>query len=542
MTTATTASTDGMARAPALRIANLDVELLAAGSREPSLLVNGLALEIGAGETVGLVGESGSGKSLTALAILQLLPSGTLRLGAASSVMLSGRELVGAPAADLERLRGSAVSIVFQEPMTALNPVRRIGAQMTEVIRRHRGLRPAAARERALQLLRDVRIAEPERIFGSWPHQLSGGMRQRVLIAMAFSCEPALIIADEATTALDVTVQAQILELLRTLVRERGVSCLMISHDLAVIRRNCDRVYVMHRGLLVEHGSSRDIIEAPQAPYTQSLIAALPARRPARSPTPVDPGVPLLDVRQLSIRHPLRRDLLGRTSSFVSAVDDVSFTLHAGETLSLVGESGCGKSSLLAGLAGLAPCEGEIRFAGGPRPAAVSGFLQMVFQDPQGSLNPHWPAWRIVTEPVAAARRLDRRRRRELAAELVTRVGLDAAAIDRPPGEFSGGQRQRLAIARALSASPKVLLLDEPTSALDVSVQAQVIDLLLELQRRDKLAYLFVSHDFAVVRQVADRIAVMRAGRFVEAGPASEVLANPSHDYTRALLAAVPHI
>ncbi len=426
--------------------------------------------------------------------------------------------------------------------MTALNPVRRIGAQMTEVIRRHRGLRPAAARERALQLLRDVRITEPERIFGSWPHQLSGGMRQRVLIAMAFSCEPALIIADEATTALDVTVQAQILELLRTLVRERGVSCLMISHDLAVIRRNCDRVYVMHRGLLVEHGSSRDIIEAPQAPYTQSLIATLPARRPARSPTPVDPGVPLLDVRQLSIRHPLRRDLLGRTSAFVSAVEDVSFTLHAGETLSLVGESGCGKSSLLAGLAGLAPCEGEIRFAGGPRPTAVSGFLQMVFQDPQGSLNPHWPAWRIVTEPVAAAQRLDRRRRRELAAELVTRVGLDAAAIDRPPGEFSGGQRQRLAIARALSASPKVLLLDEPTSALDVSVQAQVIDLLLELQRRDKLAYLFVSHDFAVVRQVADRIAVMRAGRFVEAGSASEVLANPSHEYTRALLAAVPHI
>ena len=542
MTAATNIPTDGMTGPPALRIANLDIELLAAGSREPSLLVNGLALEIGAGETVGLVGESGSGKSLTALAILQLLPSGTLRLGAASSVVLSGRELVGAAAADLERLRGSAVSIVFQEPMTALNPVRRIGAQMTEVIRRHRGLRPAAARERALQLLRDVRITEPERIFDSWPHQLSGGMRQRVLIAMAFSCEPALIIADEATTALDVTVQAQILELLRTLVRERGVSCLMISHDLAVIRRNCDRVYVMHRGLLVEHGSSRDIIEAPQAPYTQSLIATLPARRPARSPTPVDPGVPLLDVRQLSIRHPLRRDLLGRTSAFVSAVEDVSFTLHAGETLSLVGESGCGKSSLLAGLAGLAPCEGEIRFAGGPRPTAVSGFLQMVFQDPQGSLNPHWPAWRIVTEPVAAAQRLDRRRRRELAAELVTRVGLDAAAIDRPPGEFSGGQRQRLAIARALSASPKVLLLDEPTSALDVSVQAQVIDLLLELQRRDKLAYLFVSHDFAVVRQVADRIAVMRAGRFVEAGSASEVLANPSHEYTRALLAAVPHI
>ena len=525
-----------------LRIEHLDVELVDAPAGGPRRLVNDLALEIGAGETVGLVGESGSGKSLTALAVLQLLPAGSIRLDPHSSIRLGGCELVGASASELERLRGSAVSIVFQEPMTALNPVRRIGVQMTEVIRRHQGVDYAAARARALQLLRDVRINEAERIFASWPHQLSGGMRQRVLIAMAFSCEPALLIADEATTALDVTVQAQILDLLRTLVRERGVACLMISHDLAVIRRNCDRVYVMHRGELVEHGTSRDIIEAPQAPYTRSLIAALPARRPARVPHQPEAGVPLLEVRNLRVSHPLRQDLLGRTRAVVTAVDDVSFVLRAGETLSLVGESGCGKSSLLAGLAGLVACEGEILFAGGPRPPAVSGFIQMVFQDPQGSLNPHWPAWRIVTEPAAAARRSDRKARRELAAALMARVGLDVGALERSPGEFSGGQRQRLAIARALSAAPKVLLLDEPTSALDVSVQAQVLDLLLELQQREGLAYLFVSHDFAVVRQVADRIAVMRGGRFVEHGPAAEVLGNPQHEYTRALLAAVPHL
>lgn len=520
----------------ALQIQSLSLRLGEAGR----VLLDDVSIEVAAGETVGVVGESGSGKSLTALSVLQLLPGTEMQIAPNSRIRLQAQELLGASQASLEALRGSRVAMVFQEPMTALNPVRSIGGQMSEVIARHCRLEGTAVRERALKLLRDVRIVDVERVFDSFPHQLSGGMRQRVLIAMAFSSEPALLIADEATTALDVTVQAQILELLQTLVRERRVACLMISHDLAVIRQNCDRVYVMYRGKVVESGTSREVIEQPRHPYTQSLLAALPARRPARTPS-ASVGPCILELADLTVRHGRHQGLLSRAATQVTAVEGVSLELQAGETLALVGESGCGKSSLLAAIAGLVAFEGRLRFAGREgRPR--SGEVQMVFQDPQGSLNPHWPAWRIVSEPATVDARLGRRARRDLAAALFTRVGLEPSAIDRLPREFSGGQRQRIAIARALSVGPRLVLLDEPTSALDVSIQAQIIDLLLELQHRDGLAYLFVSHDFAVVRQIADRIAVMRQGRIVECGPALEILDHPQHPYTRELLAAVPRI
>jgi ABC-type glutathione transport system ATPase component len=548
---------------------------LARGARADTV-VDDVTLRIGAGEIVGLVGESGSGKSVTALSMLRLLPRSLARYGAGSKIVVLGHDVLAAPEQALRAMRGADVSMIFQEPMTALNPVIRIGRQMGEVIRRHRGVGAAEARERARALLADMQIADPVRALDAYPHELSGGMRQRVMIAMAFSCDPALIVADEATTALDVTVQAQILELLRTRVRERGAACLLITHDLAIVSRNCDRVYVMYRGRIVEHGPTAAVIGAPRHAYTRALLNALPGRGRPRSPletvaaamrepdaTPSGPAgaavdrplplpvvrrtfssEPVLELRGVSVRYPRRVDVLGRPLDTLVAVDDVSLAVRAGETLCLVGESGCGKTSLLNAIVGLVPCAGSVLYGGEDalRLGARRGELQMVFQDPQGSLDPRWPAWKIVTEPACAARALGRAERRELAARMFARVDLDAAALERLPHEFSGGQRQRLAIARALSVQPRVLVLDEPTSALDVSVQAQVLNLLVELQDREQLAYLFVSHDMGVVRHVADRIAIMQRGRIVEAGEAATVLADPQHPYTRTLLAAVPQL
>lgn len=544
--------------APVASIANLSLSMERDGV--DNAILKDVSLDIAKGEIVGLVGESGSGKSVTAMSLIRLLPRLKTRYAQGSRIAVLGRDVLTLSDDALRAMRGSDVSIIFQEPMTALNPVLRIERQMGEVIRRHRGVSLTEARTIALGLLADTRITDPERALRAFPHELSGGMRQRVMIAMAFSCNPELIIADEATTALDVTVQAQVLALLSERARETGTSVLLISHDLAVVNETCDRVYVMYKGVIVEQGATAQVIGAPVHPYTRALLNALPGLSEPRArlatvaaamleggeTEEVAPPVerrfdasadPILTVRDLSVRYPRRRDLFGRVVETHDAVKGVSFDIRPGETLSLVGESGCGKSSLLNALVGLVRHEGEITIAGG----GIAD-MQMVFQDPQSSLDPRWPVWKIVTEPLAAQQGAGRTERRSVAAELFGKVGLDPGAIDRLPHEFSGGQRQRVAIARALSVQPKLLLLDEPTSALDVSVQAQVLNLLMDLQDRDGLAYLFVSHDLGVVRHISDRIAIMQAGSIVESGEAAAVMADPQHPYTRTLLAAVPKL
>jgi peptide/nickel transport system ATP-binding protein len=487
------------------------------------------------------------------LSVLRLLPP-QARL-AAGKLEVFGRDVLALSPPELQDLRGAHVAMVFQEPMTALNPVLRVGEQMCDVLLRHTTLTRAAAEALSLDLLHDMKIADPARTFSSYPHELSGGMRQRVMIAMAFSCRPRLIIADEPTTALDVTVQAQILNLLRARAQATGTAVLLISHDLGVIAQVCDRLYVMHRGEIVESGPARAVLRRPQHTYTRHLLNALPEGKPPRSrlsaaaaaPSASTRAVvrsaePLLTVENATIRYPREHDLLGRATAFHTAVDNVSLVIHEGETLSLVGESGCGKTSLANAIVGLAPlASGRITTRGDAGDAQRRG-VQIVFQDPQGSLDPRWPAWRIITEPLTVGARPSRDDLRAQAADLCTRVGLDPNAMERRPHEFSGGQRQRLAIARALSVEPRLLVLDEPTSALDVSIQAQILNLLLDLQDEKRLTYLFISHNVAVVRHISDRVAVMQAGRIVEDGDTAKVFGDPSHAYTRELLGAVPRL
>jgi peptide/nickel transport system ATP-binding protein len=553
--------------APVARIDNLSIAMKR--DKTENDVVHNVSLDVGAGEIVGLVGESGSGKSVTAMSLLRLLPRLKTRYADGSKVEVLSRSILELSDEDLRQMRGSEISIIFQEPMTALNPVLRIERQMTEVLERHLGLSHPAALQRAEQLLADVQIHDPKRVLRSYPHELSGGMRQRVIIAMAFSCNPKLIIADEATTALDVTVQAQILHLLQERARQSGTAVLLITHDLAVVSEICDHVYVMYKGQIVESGPTAQVIGAPKHLYTQALLNALPSRAEyprqrlqsvahamGGNPVAVDPatdgkprarlvdrsGVPIIEARELSISYPRRTSMLGRPTQVHRAVSDVSFKVHAGETLSLVGESGCGKTSLLNALIGMVDYEGEVLLQGLPASQEMRAHspVQIVFQDPQSSLNPRWPVWRIITEPYAARNKARRAVLRELGADLFRKVGLEPSMVDRLPHEFSGGQRQRIAIARALSVKPKLLLLDEPTSALDVSVQAQVLNLLMDLQDSEQLAYLFVSHDLSVVRHISDRIAILYQGIIVESGDAAEIMANPQHDYTRALLAAAP--
>ncbi len=539
-----------------------------ASEGQTSFALTDVSLTISSGEIVGLVGESGSGKSVTALSILGLLPQARVRPGEAGEVVVLGRDVLALGEPQLREMRGRDVSMVFQEPLSALNPVLRIGSQMVEVLRRHRSETRNSAARRALELLRDVQIADPERVFGAFPHELSGGMRQRVLIAMAFSCHPKLIIADEATTALDVTVQARILQLLRERAAATGTAILLISHDLAVVSELCHRTYVMFKGRIVESGATADVIQRPRAPYTRALLNALPNGKaprarletaaaamaePAAMPSvrsstparvvPASPSSPLLEAHDIVVRYPRDYDVFGRPKSFQAAVDGVSVSVFPGETLSIVGESGSGKTSLAQALVGLTPIDhGVVKYRGAELACATPAQrreIQMVFQDPMSSLDPRWPIWRTLTEPPSVAR-LSRRARRAVARDLCAMVGLDPAAIDRRPHEFSGGQRQRIAIGRALSVEPRLLVLDEPTSALDVSVQAQILNLLLDLQDRSGLTYVFISHNMAVVRHVSDRVAVMVGGRIVEQGPADRIIAAPDHAYTRALLAAVP--
>ncbi len=527
---------------PLLRIRNLGVEFRAGGQRVPA--VRGISLHIEPGETVALVGESGSGKSVTALAAMQLLPYPVASHPDGSSIRFRDEELVDASPQRLESLRGNAISMIFQEPMTSLNPLHTVAKQVGEALRLHKGLSPAAARQRTIELLELVGIRDPESRLASYPHQLSGGQRQRVMIAMALANEPALLIADEPTTALDVTIQAQVLELLNHLQRELGMAMLFITHDLGIVRKMADRVYVMTAGQVVEEGPVERIFNRPEHPYTQHLLAAEPKGEPVAA-TPDAPEI--MDAEDIRVWFPVKRGVLRRTVDHVKAVDGISLKVREGHTLGVVGESGSGKTTLgLALLRLLEGSQGTVRFYGQEIQCLRAKTLQplrremqIVFQDPYGSLSPRMSVKEIVEEGLLVHEPEIAAHERE--ARIVTaleEVGIDPASRDRYPHEFSGGQRQRIAIARAMVLKPRFVVLDEPTSALDMSVQAQIVDLLRDLQQRYRLAYLFISHDLRVVQALSDEVIVMRGGQVVEHGPTSQVFQQPQQPYTRALIAA----
>ena len=529
--------------APLLEIRDLSVTFAGRGGSKSVEAVRGVSLTLDRSETVALVGESGSGKSVTALSILQLLPYPLATHGADSSIRLAGEELVGAAPDALRRVRGNRIAMVFQEPMTSLNPLDTLEQQVNETLLIHRHMSAAAARERTLELLRLVGLPDAESRLEAYPHQLSGGQRQRVMIAMAIANEPDILIADEPTTALDVTIQAHILELLKDLCDRLGMALFLITHDLTIVRKMADNICIMTQGEIVEAGPTAEIFARPRHPYTQRLLAAEPK---GRAP-PADPAaVELMAAQELKVWFPIRRGVLRRVRGHVKAVDGVSLAVRNGTTLGVVGESGSGKTTLGLALLRLTEAQGQIRFAGqdlaalGQRPLRpLRREMQVVFQDPFSSLSPRLSVAQIVEEGLKvhrlAATAAERRRLIETA---LVEVGLDPEAADRYPHEFSGGQRQRIAIARALVLKPRFVVLDEPTSALDMSVQAQIVELLRELQARHNLAYLFISHDLRVVRALAHEILVMKDGRIVEAGPTDRVMTRPQHPYTRALMAA----
>jgi oligopeptide transport system ATP-binding protein len=506
--------------------------------------VKGIDLDVDAGETVAIVGESGSGKSQTAHAIMGLLAANGWAEG---SVRYRGAELLGLRPAALNRIRGAKLAMIFQEPMTSLDPLYRIGDQIALPLIAHAGLSRRQARARAVDLLGLVRIADPERRLSSYPHELSGGQRQRVMIAMAIANDPDLLVADEPTTALDVTVQARILALLADLKSRLGMAMVFITHDLGIVRRLADRTYVMQAGAVVESGATGEIFARPRHPYTQRLIEAEPRGRKA-PPTPDAPVV--LDARDMRVTFALRAGLFARGRHAIRAVDGVDLTVRAGETVGVVGESGSGKSTLGRAVLKLVPAAGQgasiLRFEdrnlapldrAAMRPLRRE--LQIVFQDPYGSLSPRMTAGEIVTEGLLVHEpAISRRERDRRAAQAFEEVRLDPAGRNRFPHEFSGGQRQRIAIARAMILHPRLVVLDEPTSALDRSVQKDIVELLRDLQSAHRLAYVFISHDLAVVRAVADRILVMKDGRVVESGPADRILEAPGEPYTRELVAA----
>ncbi len=553
----------------------------------------GTDLRIGRGETLGVVGESGSGKSVTALSLMRLLPPETAVIEA-GQISFLGRDLVHVPQHEMRSIRGKDIGMIFQEPMTSLNPVFTVGDQVMEPIMVHEGLNRDEARERAMQLFREVDIPDPERRIDSYPHEMSGGQKQRVMIAMALSCNPKLLIADEPTTALDVTIQAQILDLMRRLRDERGMSIMFITHDLGVIAEISDHVAVMFQGNLVEYGDVLDIFSNPKHPYTRSLLACRPSldTKYRRLPTtstfmdwhidenhklvieekPVDegalkalesvgrdklidpPGEPLLEVENLVVHFPIRKGVFGRIHDYVRAVDGVSFKVWPGQTLGLVGESGCGKTTCGRALLRLienkggVKVEGKVKFEGrdlSEIPAkefrALRRRMQIIFQDPYSSLNPRMTVGDMISEPMEVHRLFKTKRERtDRVAQLLVEVGLEAGHMNRYPHEFSGGQRQRISIARALALDPQFIVCDESVSALDVSVQAQVLNLLKDLQEKHGLTYIFISHDLSVVKFQSDTMAVMKDGKIVEAGPADAIYANPSQAYTRRLIEAVP--
>ncbi|HJP31691.1 MAG TPA: ABC transporter ATP-binding protein [Candidatus Latescibacteria bacterium] len=527
---------------PLLQVRDLHVAFRGDGDELDVDAVRGASLEVSAGETVALVGESGSGKSVTALSILGLLPYPKAH-HPDGSIRFQDRELLGAPETSLRSIRGDRVSMIFQEPMNSLNPLHTVERQIAETLRLHRGLDRSAARERVLELLQQVHLPNPERMLSAWPHQLSGGQRQRVMIAMALANEPDLLIADEPTTALDVTVQAHILELLREQQQRLGMSMLLITHDLTIVRHVADRVYVMTQGRIVEQGPTARVFDSPEHAYTQTLLASEPPPRQGSTPPA---GNPIMAARGVKVWFPIRRGFLRRTVGHVRAVDGLDVTVRPGHSVGVVGESGSGKTTLGLALLRLQEAEGDLRFDGHDLQALAARELrplrrhmQIVFQDPFSSLSPRLSAFQIVEEGLRVhGIGADSGRRRDIVAEALREVDLDPDTMDRYPHEFSGGQRQRLAIARAVVLEPRFLVLDEPTSALDRTVQLQILQLLRRLQDERDLAYLFISHDLRVVRALADDLIVMKDGRVVESGPAAQLFKAPETEYTKALMAA----
>ena len=504
--------------------------------------VEDVCLSVGAGETVALVGESGSGKSVTALSVLQLLPYPRAH-HPRGSIRLAGTELLGASPQQLRSVRGREISMIFQEPMTSLNPLHTIHKQIAESLMLHKGLTGTRARERTLELLELVGIKQAATRLQAYPHQLSGGQRQRVMIAMALANEPKLLIADEPTTALDVTIQAQILGLLAELQRTAGLAMLLITHDLGVVRKMAERVYVMNAGRIVESGPASDVFERPQQRYTQELVTAEPRAGVARDLSGAPKVMTASDVR---VWFPVKTGFLGRKVSHIKAVDGISLEVPAGGTLGVVGESGSGKTTLGLALLRLEKGQGSITFQstaidtlGNSQLRDLRRQMQIVFQDPYGSLSPRMSVEQLVAEGLKVHYpQLEQSERERQICEALDEVGIDTDSRSRYPHEFSGGQRQRIAIARAIVLKPKLIVLDEPTSALDVSVQAQIVDLLRALQQRHGLAYLFISHDLRVIRALSDEVIVMRDGTVVERGPTAEIFSNPQQPYTRALMAA----
>ncbi|MBB4142275.1 ABC transporter ATP-binding protein [Rhizobium rhizoryzae] len=556
-----------MTAEPILSVRNLTTAFRVDSEWKP--VVRNVSFDIRPGETLAIVGESGSGKSVTSLSIMRLLAKDASRIE--GQVMLNGRDLLSLSEKEMRAVRGNEVSMIFQEPMTSLNPIFTIGRQISEVLTRHKGMSATDARAETIRMLEKVRIPNAASRFDEYPHQFSGGMRQRVMIAMALASRPKLLIADEPTTALDVTIQGQILDLIKTLQEEEGMSVLFITHDMGVVAEIADRTVVMFRGDAVESGATEQIFHRGQHPYTRALLSAVPrlgsmegqavplrfpivdtvtgiTTEPQPSRTMLERDAPILKVENLVTRFPVRSGLFSRQTGSIHAVENVSFDLKQGETLALVGESGCGKSTtgrsvmrLIEPTSGDIQLDGQnVRELGSSQLQRMRKSIQMIFQDPFSSLNPRMSVGQAIAEPFLKHGMGNAAQAKQKTADLLERVGLSASMMNRYPHEFSGGQRQRIAIARALSLDPKVIVADESVSALDVSIKAQVCNLLLDLQEQLDLAFLFISHDMAVVERVSHRVAVMYLGEIVEIGPRAAVFENPQHPYTRKLMSAVP--
>ncbi|WP_113945938.1 ABC transporter ATP-binding protein [Pseudochrobactrum asaccharolyticum] len=553
---------------PVLRVQNLTTSFLGEGGWRP--VVKNISFDVGAGETVALVGESGSGKSVTSLSVMRLLQPDTSRIE--GNILLAGKDILQLSEQEMQKVRGNDVAMIFQEPMTSLNPLYTVGDQICEALLCHRNMSRAEAKAEALRLMDKVRIPSAASRFNEYPHRFSGGMRQRVMIAMALVTRPKLLIADEPTTALDVTIQGQILDLIKTLQEEEGTSVLFITHDMGVVAEIADRTVVMYHGDAVETGDTAEIFHQAKHPYTRALLSAVPAlgsmtgrARPLRFPVvdirtgtalpPVEAAdtvaqdvPPVLDVKGLTTRFTIHSGLFGKLAGRVHAVENISFSLQPGETLSLVGESGCGKSTTGRSIMRLIEPQSGSVMVNGQDVMAMAGHelqglrrtMQMIFQDPYASLNPRMRIGASIAEPFLEHKLGTKQQARERVADLLERVGLKADMASRFPHEFSGGQRQRICIARALALDPKLIVADESVSALDVSIKAQVINLLLDLQSSLNLSFLFISHDMAVVERLSHRVAVMYLGEIVEIGPRAAVFENPQHPYTKKLMAAVP--